>query len=94
MIEYRQGHMSMSAPAKEFEKRIIEGELCHDGNPVMRWMVSNVAIREDKNGNITPIKPERSSRNKVDGVVSSVMATGLHMARDLAPVKQPRIIVL
>ncbi len=44
----------MSGPAKELERRIAGRELLHDGNPVMRWMVSNVTVEQDAAGNLKP----------------------------------------
>jgi phage terminase large subunit-like protein len=49
----------------------------HGGNPVMRWMASNVAIRMDPAGNIKIDKSKSSE--KVDGMVSLVMALGQYM---------------
>jgi len=74
VVEHRQGYASMSAPSKEFERRILERRLLHDGNPVMRWMVGNVAISQDPAGNIKPNK-ERSG-DRIDGVVAAIMAVG------------------
>lgn len=66
---------NFAAPCKEFEKRIASGTLRHSGCPVMRWMVSNVAAERDKNDNIRPSKSK--SADKIDGVVSTIMAIGL-----------------
>jgi phage terminase large subunit-like protein len=75
MLEFRQGLASMSNPSKEFEKLIVGQQLEHDGNPVTRWMVSNVAAEIDAAGNIKPSK--KKSREKIDGVVAAIMALGL-----------------
>lgn len=74
LVEMRQGFASLSGPSKEFERRIVGGRLRHDGNPVMRWMVSNVTVREDPAGNIKPDKSTPTGR--IDGVVAGVMAVG------------------
>jgi phage terminase large subunit-like protein len=66
---------NFAAPSKEFEKRIASGTLRHTGCPVMRWMVGNVAAERDKNDNIRPSKSR--SGDKIDGVVSTIMAIGL-----------------
>ena len=47
MVPVRQGFVSMSAPTKEFERRLLAGELNHAGNPVLRWMANNVTVRTD-----------------------------------------------
>ena len=74
MVEFRQGLASMTNPSKEFEKLIVGRKLIHDGNPVLRWMVSNVAAEQDAAGNIKPSK--KRSREKIDGVVASIMGLG------------------
>jgi phage terminase large subunit-like protein len=66
---------NFAGPSKEFEKRIAAGTLRHSGCPVMRWMVGNVAAERDKNDNIRPSKSK--SADKIDGVVSTIMAIGL-----------------
>jgi phage terminase large subunit-like protein len=72
LVEVRQGYKTLSEPAKEFEKLVVSKALRHGGHPVLRWMVSNVAIRTDPNGNIAPDKAASSDR--IDGVVASIMA--------------------
>jgi len=75
--EYGQGYKDMSTPAKEYEMIYIEENICHDGNPVHAWMLGNVAISTDAAGNIKPDKAKSS--NKIDGVVSDVMAYGTYL---------------
>lgn len=74
MSPFGQGYGSMSAPTKEFEKMVLQGKVEHFGNPVLRWMMSSVAIQRDPAGNIKPDK--RKSSQKIDGVVASIMALG------------------
>ena len=77
MVAWRQGFASMSAPTKEVERLTMLEKLNHSGNPVLRWMCSNVMIVSDAAGNIK-IDKERSSE-KVDGMVSLAMAMGYYM---------------
>lgn len=67
-----QGFLSMAGPMKEFERRLLAKKLHHGGNPVLRWMADNVAVREDPAGNLKPDKA--NSQGKVDGIVALVMA--------------------
>ena len=69
--------MSMAAPTAELERLIISKELNHGGNEVIRWMASNVLILRDASGNmkVDKSKPE----NKVDGIVSNIMAIAAYM---------------
>jgi phage terminase large subunit-like protein len=74
LIPFGQGFASMSAPTKELEKMILGQQIAHGGNPVLRWMVSNVAVKQDPAGNLKPDKSKSSDR--IDGVVALVMAVG------------------
>lgn len=72
VIEMRQGFASLSAPTKSLEIAILSRTLRHDGHPVLRWNVSNVAVETDAAGNLKPSK--NVSTEKIDGVVALVMA--------------------
>ena len=84
LIQFGQGYASMSAPVKEVEKMVIGKELAHSGNPVLTWMVSNVAIKMDPAGN-QKLDKEKSTE-RIDGAVSLVMAIGRAMLKG-GPVK-------
>jgi phage terminase large subunit-like protein len=77
MQPFGQGYGSMSAPTKEFERTVFTRRMNHMNNPVMRWMMSNVAIQRDPAGNIKIDKSKASE--KVDGAVAAVMAKGQQM---------------
>ena len=64
----------MSPAAKQFERLVLGRQIAHGGNPVLAWMASNVAIRQDPAGNIKPDKAK--SRDRIDGIVALVMAVG------------------
>jgi len=88
---FGQGYASMSSPAKDLQRLIVDGNLEHDGNPVLRWMASNVAIEQDAAGNIKPSK--KVSTERIDGIVAAVMALGI-MAKSGSPVWMPEEIGL
>lgn len=77
MKPYGQGFASMSTPTKTFESKIYEGKFTHNGNPVTRWMLSNVELMRDPAGNIKPDKSK--STEKIDGIVSNVMGIGIYL---------------
>ncbi len=77
MIPIQQGYRMISPMCDSFEKRVLSREMAHGNNPVMRWMISCVEVKSDRQGNIMPMKPRRGSSGKrIDGVVANVMALG------------------
>lgn len=72
MVPIGQGFQSMSAPARELEKIVLGRQFDHGGNPVLRWMAANVAVKTDPAGNIKPDKEKSTER--IDGIVALVMA--------------------
>ena len=76
MEQYRQGYASLSAPSKQLENWVVSGKVLHGGHPVLTWQAGNVAIQSDSAaGNIKPSKARSTER--IDGIVSLVMAIGL-----------------
>lgn len=69
-----QGFRSMAAPTIEFERLMLAGLLRHGDDPVLDWMASNVAVERDAAGNMKPSKA--TSTEKIDGIVSAIMAVG------------------
>lgn len=74
VVQFRQGFASLSEPSKELEKLVVSGKLRHGGNPVLRWMASNVSVKQDPAGNLKPDKS--TSTEKIDGIVGSIIAIG------------------
>lgn len=75
-----QGYASLSAPSKHLELLLSNKELRHDGNPVLRWNMSNVMAEFDAAGNVKPSK--RKSSEKIDAVFSMVMALARILVRE------------
>lgn len=72
MVPFGQGFASMSAPTKELMNLVLGEKLRHGGNPVLRWMMNNVVVRQDPAGNIKVDKGKSAER--VDGIVALIMA--------------------
>lgn len=72
--EFIQGLRSYTHPTKEFINLVMSRKLEHGGNPVLRWMASNLAIEKDKNENQMPTK--KKSTGRIDGLTSAIMAYG------------------
>jgi phage terminase large subunit-like protein len=81
MVELSPNVQNFSAPMKELEALVRAKRLHHDGNPVMRWMVSNVVCHRDAKENIYPRK--QKPENKIDGVVSTLEALNRAMLSPL-----------
>jgi phage terminase large subunit-like protein len=79
-FEFGQGYRSMSQPTKELEGLILGGNIGHGENPVLRWQAGNIEISIDPADNIKMDKGK--SREKIDGMVASVMALGCYKAFD------------
>ncbi len=78
MTPIRQGFQMMSPMCEVFEKKVLSKELAHGNNPVMRWMMSCVEMKSDRQGNIMPMKPKRGiSGKRIDGAVANIMALGI-----------------
>jgi phage terminase large subunit-like protein len=80
VVAFGQGFASMTAPTKELERLVLERKLRHGGHPVLRWMASNVAVRQDPAGNIKIDKAKSTER--VDGMVALAMAVGRAMVAE------------
>ena len=72
MVEVRPTVLNFSEPMKTLEELVINGNLKHDGNPCMDWMISNVVCQLDNKDNIYPRK--EFPQNKIDGPVAAIMA--------------------
>lgn len=79
VVSFGQGFYSMAAPAKRFEELYLKGQLRHGNHPVLCWNAANVSVRTDDAGNMKPIKPEKNSTLKIDGIVATIMALGRAM---------------
>lgn len=81
MVEVRQGYASLSPPLKEIKRLLLAGTheapmLRHGGNPVSRWMLDNLVVAMDPNGNVRPDKGQAAE--KIDGI--SALTTGMSRA--------------
>jgi len=83
LIEVEQNLKKLSPMFKAYEKDIKDGCIV-DNNPVMLWMINNVEVKPDANGNYKPMKKSKASTQHIDGVVSSTMAHSLADNPDIA----------
>jgi len=62
-----QGFRTLSVPMQELEAMLKAKQLVYQNNPVTKWMLSNVQMEQDRNGNLMPIKAGEKRANKIDG---------------------------
>lgn len=84
VLKWRQGFASMTEPTTAFETMVRMHELRHFRHPVLRWQASNAVVVHDAAQNVKIVKPERSSRRKIDGLVAAIMAAGAAMKPECA----------
>lgn len=63
----------MSPATKDYEEQIYKQKII-DPNPVIEWMLGNVVVKPDVNGNYKPLKTSKASTKRIDGIISSIMA--------------------
>lgn len=85
MVRVGQGFAALSAPLKEVDRLVRAGTarnpmLRHGGNPVARWMASNLRVAMDAQGNVKPDKAK--SMAKIDGMSALVTAMSVAMASE------------
>jgi len=68
---------NFNAPTKALEKLIMKGAIEMDNNPILSWNFSNVNIKTDYNMNSKPVKADKASAQKIDGVIAILMALGM-----------------
>lgn len=67
-----QNYQMFNEPIQEFTQAMIDGRLTHDGNPLLRWCVSNAILAADRQDRV--MFDKRESSEKIDPIVAVVMA--------------------
>ena len=78
-VPFSQSTGSMNRPTRHLEMISRNDHLIIDDNPITRWMFANCELREDYNNNVKPIKLNKSSENKIDGVAAMCDALGHYL---------------
>jgi phage terminase large subunit-like protein len=62
----------LNMAVKRMLELIVDGQLCHGGNPILSWMASNFVVRH---GRMQEIRPDKEKTpDKIDGIVALDMA--------------------
>jgi len=64
-----QGAKTFSSPMKRFEADLGAKKINYNNNPILKWNLSNAAIKTDSNDNIMLVKTS-NPRRRIDGVAS------------------------
>lgn len=75
MTEILQKSLFFTQVLIQVENMVLEGQLVHDGNPVLSWMVSNLVVKKSKFNELMQPTKDRDE-NKIDGVMAVLMALG------------------
>lgn len=76
--QYFQNIGNLTKPTKELQRLLLCGKAILDDNECTRWMFRNVAMKEDVNENIRPVKGA-GPEGKIDGIIAMVIALGERM---------------
>jgi len=74
---WKQTYANFTSPVEAFEQSIYEGRIHIANNPIMVWMLDNVALDSDNMKNKKPIK--KTANKKIDGVITLLMSLGQFM---------------
>lgn len=80
LVPFGQGFKDMAPAVDEFESRLLNGTIRHDGNPVLTWNAANAVLATDPAGNRKLTKERAIGR--VDGILAAVMAVGLMLGEE------------
>lgn len=67
-----QSYSQYNEPLREFLNAVHDGRISHDGDEVLAWCISNLAIATNQRGEWMPDKA--SSKDKIDAAVACIMA--------------------
>lgn len=74
MVPFGQGYKDMSPAIEAFETAVLNGEVVHNGHPVLTWCAANAVTDSDPAGNRKLNKAKATGR--IDLIVAAVMAYG------------------
>lgn len=74
MVPHGQGYKEMSPAIEAFETALLNGQVVHDGNPVLTWCAANAVTVSDDAEN-RKLSKERAT-GRIDLLVAAVMGAG------------------
>jgi len=79
MVPHGQGYKDMSPALEAFETALLNGQVVHDGNPVLTWCAANAVTVSDDAEN-RKLSKERAT-GRIDLMVAAVMGAGVALQR-------------
>lgn len=73
-VEIRQGVRTLSEPTKLFRELVANGQLVHDGSPVLKWCLGNAVQETDSNENIKLSKRNMGDTQRIDLIAAVINA--------------------
>lgn len=92
VLEVAQTYAGMGSASKRFEADVLAGDVDAQGDPVMRWCVSNAVAQRDGKDNIYPVK--KKSRGRIDPVMATLIGMALYLKQPQARAPDYQILVL
>lgn len=81
VVEVPQSMRYLSGPTKDFREKVMQGQIVHDGNPVLSWAMGNAVTRQDAQENIMLDKSR--ARERIDPVVATITAHARAMHQEV-----------
>lgn len=79
LVPHGQGYKDMSPALEAFETALLNGQVVHDGNPVLTWCAANAVTVNDDAEN-RKLSKERAT-GRIDLMVAAVMGAGIALQR-------------
>lgn len=73
LFPFNQSMVGMSSATKAFTASLINQKIEHNGNEVLAWMANN-AVVENNNAHENMMLHKGKSKDKIDGIIASIMA--------------------
>jgi phage terminase large subunit-like protein len=82
MVDVPQGFF-LNEALRKLNTLVVDGDLCHGGDPVLSWMADNAVVRFGRNQEIRLDKDQ--SKDKIDGIAALTMAVQLGIVQENGP---------
>ncbi len=77
LIDVAHNVQNFTNPIQELHADILAGRIHHNGDPVLTWAISNVAVKANAKDDLYPIKTREA--NKIDPAVTLIAARSLQL---------------